>query len=40
MVKIIFEKTMTQLFNYTYISEKQEALEVIMDDARSYLLSL
>ena len=40
MVKIIFEKSMNQLFNYTYISEKQEAFEVIMDDARSYLLSL
>ena len=40
MVKIIFEKTMNKLFNYTYINEKQEALEVIMDDAWSYLLSL
>jgi hypothetical protein len=40
MVKIIYEKTMKKLFNYTYINEKQEALEVIMDDARSYFISL
>jgi hypothetical protein len=35
MVKIIFEKTNNQLFNYAYISEKQEAFEILLDDTRS-----
>ena len=40
MSKLIFEKFTNQLVHITYNIERQEALEVLMDDASSYLKPL
>ena len=40
MRKLIFEKTINQLAHNAYNIEKQEAFEVIMDDALVYIKQL